>query len=320
MNYLFVIIAMVVLDLLLGDPADMPHPVKLFGRMITEGEAWLRDRFPADPSGEKRGGLILVTAVSLITFFVSYLAIAIAARIFLPLAYGLQILWGWQAIAISDMMKESKNVHKALTENGEELFAARNAVSRIVGRDTKELSKAGIIRATVETVAESFNDGFFAPLFYFAIGGAPLALTYKAINTMDSMIGYKNEEYINFGRAAARMDDIANFLPSRMAALIMIPAAKLLGFDEKNAYRIWQRDRKKSTSPNSGQTESVMAGALHIRLLGPASYFGKVVDKPYIGDDDREVEPYDILRANKMYEAASFLGVGVMVILAFILH
>ncbi len=178
--------------------------------------------------------------------------------------------------------------------------AARQAVGRIVGRDTEALTREGVIRAAVETVAENASDGVIAPLFYMMLGGAPLALTYKAVNTMDSMVGYKNERYLHFGRAAAKLDDAANCLPSRIAALLWVAAAALTGNDAKGAWRIWRRDRRNHASPNSAQTESACAGALGVQLAGPATYFGQYYDKPTIGDATRPIEPEDILRANRM--------------------
>ena len=164
--------------------------------------------------------------------------------------------------------------------------------------------------AAVETVAENFSDGVAAPLFYLLIGGAPLALAYKAVNTMDSMVGYKNDRYLYFGRAAARLDDLANYLPSRLAALCWIGGAFLTGQDGRGAWRIWRRDRRNHASPNSAQTESACAGALGVQLAGPASYFGKRVDKPAIGDPGRHVEPEDIARANRTLYAAGGLALG----------
>ena len=180
-------------------------------------------------------------------------------------------------------------------------------MSRIVGRDTDELSSAGVARAAVETVAENFSDGVIAPLLCMLVGGAPLALYYKAINTMDSMVGYKTERYLNFGRGAAKLDDIANFLPSRIAAFLWMAAAGLTGNSAKGAFRIWKRDRKKHASPNAGQTESACAGSLGIRLAGPLSYFGETIDKDYIGDADRKIKASDIRKANRMMLAGSVL-------------
>ena len=189
-----------------------------------------------------------------------------------------------------------------------DLPAARRAVARIVGRDTQNLTAAGVTRAAVETVAENASDGVIAPLLYMLLGGAPLALTYKAINTMDSMLGYKNEKYLYFGRCAAKLDDAANWLPSRLAALLWVAAAALTGNSACGAWRIWRRDRRRHASPNSAQTESACAGALGVQLAGPAYYFGEYYDKPTIGDPLREIEPRDILRANRMMYAESLLA------------
>ena len=180
----------------------------------------------------------------------------------------------------------------------------------IVGRDTKSLTEEGVVKAAVETVAENTSDGVIAPLFYMVIGGAVLGFAYKAVNTMDSMVGYKNKTYLHFGRAAARLDDAANFLPSRLAALLWIGAAGLAGFDGRGAWRIWRRDRFCHASPNSAQTESACARALGVQLAGPAWYFGEYYDKPTIGDDTRPVEPADILRADRMLYLAGFLALG----------
>ncbi|MCR5098327.1 MAG: adenosylcobinamide-phosphate synthase CbiB [Lachnospiraceae bacterium] len=317
MNGILVVIAIFILDLILGDPEVIPHPVRLMGRVIEEAEGLLRSKFPKTEDGAFKAGLVLAIALPLVTFAATGLVILITYSIWKPLGIAIQIFWGWQAIAMRDMLKESDSVHEKVTEG--DLSGARAAVGRIVGRDTQKLGMDGVIRATVETVAESFSDGFFAPLFYFAIGGAPLALANKAINTMDSMIGYKNEEYMYFGRAAAKLDDVANFIPARISAFLMMAAAGLCGFDEKAAYRIWKRDRKLSTSPNSGQTESAMAGALHVRLLGPTWYFGQLSDKPWIGDDIRPVEAYDIKRANKIFVISGIIGVAVACIIVIIL-
>ena len=200
---------------------------------------------------------------------------------------------------------ESENVRRRLT--GGTLEEARQAVGRIVGRDTGGLSPQGVTRAAVETVAENFADGVAAPIVYMLLGGAPLALCCKAVNTMDSMVGYKNDRYLHFGRAAAKLDDAVNFLPARLAALLLILSAGLTGMSLPGAWRIWRRDRRCHASPNSAQTESAMAGALGIRLAGPASYFGQIHDKPFIGDTLREAEPQDILRANRMLYTASVL-------------
>lgn len=298
------------LDLMLGDPEWFPHPVVMMGRVIVRLEKVLRGSFSDTPEGRRRAGMILAAVLPAGTFFIALLIIKLAGLIHPSLGYTAAGIWCWQALAMCCLKKESENVRRKLVSGT--LAEARKAVGRIVGRDTAELGDAGVTRAAVETVAENFSDGEIAPLFYMLIGGAPLALAYKAVNTMDSMVGYKNEDYIDFGRAAAKLDDAANFLPSRLAAILLIAAAPLVGLDGKNAFRIWRRDRRKHASPNSAQTEAAMAGALHVQLAGPASYFGERVEKPYIGDPDRPIEPEDIRRANRLMYAAGFLGILVM--------
>lgn len=294
------------LDLLLGDPAWMPHPVIYMGKAITKLERILRPRFPKTEKGEFMAGCVLAAVLpvgSLLFFggicFISY-------QISPVFEFLMQALWCWQALAMKGLAWESRNVYREL-EKGD-LIGARKAVSRIVGRDTAELTEEGVTKAAVETVAENFSDGVLAPMFYMLLGGAPLAMVYKSINTMDSMVGYKNERYLYFGRAAAKLDDAANYLPSRIAAFVMILAAFLLGFDGKRAWKMWRRDARNHASPNSAQTESACAGALGIQLAGPAYYFGKRYEKPYIGDALRKVEAKDILRANRLLYGAGFLS------------
>ena len=254
------------------------------------------------------GRVLSVRRWPLGTFALAALAVALAYRLHPAAGFALELLWSWQALALRGLAGESGKVYAELARD--DLPAARKAVSRIVGRDTAALTAEGVTKAAVETVAENFSDGVAAPLFYLLIGGAPLGLAYKAVNTMDSMVGYKNKRYIDFGRAAAHLDDAANFLPARLAALLWIAAAGLAGFDAKNAWRIWRRDRFCHASPNSAQTESACAGALGVQLAGPAFYFGEYYDKPTIGDGSRPVEPADILRANRMLYLAGFLALG----------
>ena len=294
------------LDLLLADPAWMPHPVVGMGRAIAALEKQLRRLFPATPAGERAAGRVLAAALPLGTFALAAGALALAYRLHPAAGFALETLWCWQALALRGLADESGKVYAQLAKG--DLPAARRAVGRIVGRDTGSLTAAGVTKAAVETVAENFSDGVAAPLFYLLIGGAPLGLAYKAVNTMDSMVGYKNKTYLHFGRAAARLDDAANFLPSRLAALLWIGAAGLAGFDGRGAWRIWRRDRLRHASPNSAQTESACAGALGVQLAGPAWYFGEYYDKPTIGDDTRPVEPADILRADRMLYLAGFLA------------
>ncbi len=307
MNYLLLITipmtAGFVLDALLGDPLSKHHPVVLIGKLISLCERHLR-------SGGKRdfaGGAVTAITVSvaaagipgiLLFFTTKYLGTAACCI--------LSSLLCWQMLAARGLATESGKVRNAL-ENGS-IDGARHTVSMIVGRDTDELDESGIIRAAVETVAENTTDGVTAPLFFMALLGVPGLFLYKAVNTMDSMIGYRNEKYLLFGRIAARMDDVLNFLPARITAVLMIVAAVLLpGMDGRNAAAVFWRDRRKSSSPNAGCTESVTAGALRISLLGPACYFGKRVEKPFLGNPDREPEPEDIRRAGRLMYLTSAL-------------
>ena len=305
------------IDLLIGDPRWMVHPVVIMGKATGFLEKKLRNAFPATEEGERRAGRILAavlpSASALLSggflFLLSHLG-----RAGLCAAVVTDIFWGYQSIAVKDMLKESRNVFEKLPgsskNGGGSLSEARKAVGRIVGRDTERLTEEGVIRAAVESVAESFSDGMFAPMLFYSLLGAPLALCYKAVNTMDSMTGYKNERYINFGRAPARLDDAANFIPSRISALLIIAAAciDLKWASAKRAFYIWRRDRFNHASPNSAQTEAAMAGALGIRLGGSAWDFGKLYDKPFIGDELKRIEGEDILRANRLYLIAAILG------------
>ena len=307
-----ILVGAVLLDLLFGDPSWLPHPVVIIGKLIDKLEAWLRKRIDekelSDSERQKalrRAGKILTATVVLATLIFTT-AISVLAWIISPWIFlAVQVFWGFQSLAIKGLVSESKNVYRCLTgkesktkkkpeeetshgikrfdatagfeSKQDRLVAARKAVGRIVGRDTSELTEEGVTKATVETVAENFADGVLAPLLYLAIGGAPLALTYKAVNTMDSMLGYKNEKYIDFGRASAKLDDFCGFA-------------------------------------------AACAGALGIRLAGPAYYFGEYYDKPYIGDATREIEAEDILRANKLMVAASLLATACFVGIHLLIH
>ena len=294
-----------ILDCFLGDPVWMPHPVVYMGKTITWAEKFLRARFPKTPKAEFRAGLCLAAGLPLLTLLVTGGICLLASRLHPVVGFAVQTLWCWQALAMRGLAAESRNVWKELQK--EDLPAARKAVGRIVGRDTERLTAEGVIKAAVETVAENFSDGVAAPMLYMFLGGAPLALVYKSINTMDSMVGYKNERYLWFGRAAARLDDAANYLPARVSVLCWVAAAALTGQDWKGAWRIWQRDRRCHASPNSAQIEAACAGSLGVQLAGPAWYFGELYDKPTIGDALRPVEAEDILRANRMMIAGSVL-------------
>ena len=294
-----------VLDALFGDPAWLPHPVVFMGKAIARLEGFLRPRLPKTPKGEVLGGAIVAFCLPVGTLLFTGAVCRGAARLHPLLGLAVQMFWCAQALAARGLVQESTNVYKELIKP--DLPAARRAVSRIVGRDTAALTAEGVTKAAVETVAENASDGVIAPLLYMLLGGAPLALTYKAINTMDSMLGYKNEKYLYFGRIPAKLDDVANYLPSRLAALLWVAAAAFTRNDAKGAWKIWRRDRRRHASPNSAQTESACAGALGVQLAGPAYYFGQYYPKLTIGDALRPIEPEDILRANRMmYVASSF--------------
>ncbi len=301
------IILAFILDLLFADPFWIPHPVVIIGKGISFLEKNLRKVFPDTPKGKRAAGGVMAALIPIITFVITT-GLCIVAYMIHPIAFFcLHTFWCWQAIAISGLAREAKNVFRKLYPTLD-LEAARKAVGRIVGRDTKALDEAGVMRAAVETIAENYSDGVAAPFFYMMIGGAPLALTYKSINTMDSMVGYKNDVYIDFGRHPAHLDDVAGYLPARLGAIFWICAAKLTGQNAKDAWKIWRRDNRNHASPNSAQTESACAGALGIQLAGPAYYFGELYDKPTIGDPLRPIEPEDINRTNKMLYAASILS------------
>ena len=290
-----------VLDAIFGDPAWLPHPVVYMGRAISRLEKFLRARLPKTPQGELLGGAVVAFCLPVGTLLLTGLVCWGAAMLHPLLGLAVQMFWCGQALAAKGLVQDSMNVYRELIKP--DLPAARTAVSRIVGRDTETLTAEGVTKAAVETVAENASDGVIAPLFYMLAGGAPLALTYKAINTMDSMVGYKNERYLHFGRAAAKLDDVANYLPSRLAALLWVAAAALTGNDARSAWRIWRRDRR-----NHAQTESACAGALNVQLAGPAYYFGEYYPKPTIGDAVRPIEPEDIRRADRMMYAESLLA------------
>lgn len=306
-------IAGFVLDLLIGDPHFIPHPVRLIGSLIS----FLDKRLNSDVkynSSEKnlnlikyKRGMLLVFTVIFATFAMSVIIIVATYSINLYAGVIAEAVMTWQILATKCLRVESMRVYDALRTDG--VHAGRRAVSMIVGRDTSVLDESGVTRAAVETVAENTSDGVIAPMLYTVIGGPVLGFVYKAVNTMDSMLGYKNDKYMYFGRFAARLDDVVNFIPARISAYLMIAAAFIGGrqFDGKNAYRIFKRDRFNHASPNSAQTESVCAGALRVQLAGDAVYFGKLVKKKYIGDGLREIEYEDIKRANRLMYITAFL-------------
>ena len=302
-----------VLDLIFGDPRQIYHPIRIIGNLIAVLEKGIRKVFPKTSRGELAGGTVLVVLVVLICTAVPAALLGLAAWIHPVVYWLLASFWCWQILATKSLKTESMKVYAPLKEG--DLPAARRAVAMIVGRDTERLTEEGVAKAAVETVAENTSDGIVAPLIFLALGGPALGFFYKAVNTMDSMVGYKNERYLYFGRTAARLDDVLNFLPSRISAWLMILAAAILGMDGKNAKRIYLRDRRNHASPNSAQTEAVMAGALRVQLAGDAWYFGELYKKPTIGDPFRAVEPEDIVRANRLMYLTSALALAVCGIL-----
>ena len=302
-----ILAAAFLLDCLLGDPRWLPHPICLMGKLIAGTEKGLRRLV----KNEFFGGLLLVIVVITVSTAVPWAILILVGMINPWLETVLQVWFCYQILAMKSLRTESMRVYTPLKAG--DLPLARKYLSWIVGRETDPLDEEGVAKAAVETVAENTSDGVVAPLIFMAIGGAPLGFLYKAINTMDSMIGYKNDKYIRFGRAAARLDDAANFIPARLSALLMILAAYILRFDGGNARRIYWRDRRNHKSPNSAQTESVCAGALHIQLAGPAVYFGKLVEKPTIGDRDRSTTAEDICLANRLMIGTSVLAVLLMI-------
>ena len=286
------------LDLLLGDPHRVYHPVRLIGLLIRGLEGGLRAVLLQNKEGEQIAGSFLAVLVPSVTGAVCWLLLSLAARAGTAVHFLVMTLMCYSLLAGRALSDESMKVYRKLKEG--DLEGAREAVSMIVGRDTRELTEEGVTKAAVETVAENTSDGVVAPLMFLAIGGPVAGWMYKAVNTMDSMVGYRNDRYRYFGTAAARLDDVLNFLPARLSGILMVLCANAAGLDSRNAWRIFRRDRKRHASPNSAQTEAAMAGALRIQLAGDASYFGKVVKKPTLGDPIRKVEAEDIRRANRL--------------------
>lgn len=312
------------LDILLGDPHVLYHPVQAMGALIQLLEHVLRRMLhirpekEADPWKKRTAGFILALLVPTISAGITVALLFAAGRLHPFLARLLSVWISYQMLAAKSLYHESMKVYDALKRD--KLEDARKAVSGIVGRDTAVLSKAGIIRAAVETVAENTSDGVIAPLFYMILLGPIGGVIYKAVNTMDSMIGYRNDRYWYFGTAAARLDDLFNFIPARLSGLLMVEASFLLRLDGKNAWKIFLRDRKKHKSPNSAHTEAACAGALDISLAGDAQYFGKLVHKPVLGEALREIEPEDIVRANRLMFMTAFLCLFQAIVILLILR
>ena len=298
-------------DLIIGDPHGLIHPVMIMGKEISFFEKFFRKIFPKTVFGERSAGLLILTVMSVQTFGISAFILWICHSISPYLRLFVESIMCWQCLATKSLKNESMKVFFAL--NAGDTAKARNAVSMIVGRDTKELDDLAITRAAVETVAENTSDGVIAPMLYLVIGGGPLGLLYKAINTMDSMLGYVEPPYKNIGMFPAKADDIANFIPSRLSAVLMLISGAILKMNIKNGWKIFLRDRYNHKSPNSAQTESVMAGLLEVRLAGDAYYHGVLHRKKYIGDDLKEIEYDDIPRACRLLYVTSVLSLLILV-------
>ena len=301
-----------VLDLLIGDPHWLYHPIRLVGALISALEKLLRGVFPKNKNGELTAGVFLLALTAGITTGCAWGLLYLAGRIHPWVRFALETVMCYQLLATKALKDETMKVYTALSRG--DLKQARYAVSMVVGRDTEVLDETGVTKAAVETVAENASDGVIAPMLFLAIGGAPLGFFYKAVNTMDSMVGYKNDKYLYFGRAAARFDDVLNYIPARLSGALMSAAASFCGLDAGNAWKIFLRDRRNHSSPNSAHTEAAAAGALHIQLAGNAYYFGKLYEKPTIGDPDRPVEYEDIRRVNRLLYATAVLTLIVFMV------
>ena len=295
---LFALIIGFIADLILGDPRGIPHPVILIGKEISALEKGLRYIFPKSPAGERLAGILLWLLVIVSAAFIPLFLLMLCYRHSVWLGLALESIMSWQILAVKSLKKESMRVYQEI-KNGN-IEASRHALSMIVGRDTDNLDNSAIIRGAVETISENTSDGAVAPLIFLAVGGAPLGFFYKAVNTMDSMLGYMDMPYTNIGFFAAKADDVINYIPSRISAAIMLLSGAILGMDIKNGFKIFLRDRYNHPSPNSAQTESVCAGLLGIQLGGASYYHGILHNKQHIGDSLREVQSEDIPLANRL--------------------
>ena len=300
------------LDLAFGDPRWLYHPIRLIGNLIAWAEKPFRAAFPKSEKGELAAGTFFAVFVVAVSTAVPALLLALASRLSSWLVFALEVFWSFQILAAKSLKSESMKVYAALKEG--DLPKARKAVSMIVGRDTQKLTEEGVAKAAVETVAENSSDGVIAPLLFLALGGPALGFFYKAVNTLDSMVGYKNDTYLYFGRFSAKLDDVLNFIPSRISGLLLVLASPLAGLSMEGAWKIFRRDRRNHASPNSAQTEAAAAGALGVQLAGDAYYFGKLYKKPTIGDPLRPVEYEDIRRVNRLMYAAVCLALVLAVL------
>lgn len=309
-------------DLLIGDPHGIPHPVVAIGKLISVIEKKLLNT-ESTPKKKFYLGLFMCITVIIITMLFTT-AVTVGAYLINPyLGIATEAVLICYLLAARCLQKESMKIYKDVAD--EDINKARRDLSMIVGRDTDRLDDKGILRATVETVAENTSDGVIAPLIYASIAGPILGLTYKAVNTMDSMVGYHNERYEDFGKCAAKLDDVVNFIPSRLSALFLIFASAILKMSDKAyspimAFKIWKRDRLNHKSPNSAQTESTVAGSLGLKLGGPSFYGGVLSDKPYIGDGIKEIEKEDIVRSCRLMFTAQFLVLMVSEIILYVIY
>lgn len=293
------------LDLIFGDPYSFPHPVRYIGKYTEFLESKLRKI-----CNDKLAGVFLALIVVLTSYFVTFYVSLISIV--------LEILLIYTIFSTRTLADEARKVYDLLQKG--DIASARRQVAFLVSRDTNEMQENDIVRATVETVSENIVDGIISPMFYLFIGGAPLGMGYKAASTLDSMVGYKNEKYIKFGWASARLDDLLNFIPARITSYLLIPFAALIcGMDAGNSFRIMLRDRRKHSSPNSAYSEAAVAGAIGCRLGGPASYFGRVIEKPYIGDALKEIGKEDILKSIRIMYAAALSGLALGCIIVFLI-
>ena len=306
------------LDLVIGDPHSVPHPVVFIGKLISALEKRLRRIFPKTKRGENIAGGVLWVLVAGISTAVPAAVLWFCGSLHPALALGVEAVMCGQILCTKSLRDESMKVYNALGTG--DIAASRKAVSMIVGRDTAELDAAAVTRAAVETVAENTSDGIVAPMLFLALGGAPLGFFYKAVNTMDSMLGYVEEPYRNIGLVPAKMDDVMNFLPSRISAFLMLAAGAVIGMDLENGWKIFHRDRFNHASPNSAQTESVCAGLMGLRLAGDAYYHGVLHKKKFIGDAVRPIEREDIPRVCRLLYATAILslilGLGIRILIS----
>lgn len=306
------------LDLVFGDPQWLPHPIRWMGRFIAWLEKPVRAVLPRTDRGESIGGVLLALIVILVFTFGAWLLLVLCSRMSIWLSFVVESIICYQMLATKSLRDTTMGVYEALDRG--DIECARHAVSMVVGRDTDRLDGQGVSKAAVETIAENTADGVIAPLLFMAVGGGVLGVLYKSVNTMDSMIGYRNDRYRYFGTFAARLDDVLNYLPARVAGLLMCAVAGVAGFDRKRAFAVYKRDKRNHLSPNSAHTEAACAGALGIQLGGINYYFGKPVEKPTIGDDTRPVETADIRRANRLLYATSVAGLVAGIVISLAIH